>query len=118
MWVRRMELDFMMPVGLAWVHGSPLTAAVMKDQIPAVAEQSRERVRRFYTFLDRELADREFVAGEFSMADIVGLCTLEFAAGLNELPPEPDLSHLNAWFERVSARPSAAENRPPSLKPS
>lgn len=114
MWVRRMELDFMMPVGLAWVHGSPLTAAVMKEQIPAVAEQSRERVRRFYTFLDRELAEREFVAGEFSMADIVGLCTLEFAAGLNQLPPDPELQNLDAWFERVSGRPSAAENRPPS----
>ncbi|MBW2314410.1 MAG: glutathione S-transferase family protein [Deltaproteobacteria bacterium] len=114
MWVRRMELDFMMPVGLAWVHGSPLTAAVMKEQIPAVAEQSRERVRRFYTFLDRELADREFVAGEFSMADIVGLCTLEFASGLNQLPTEPGQRNLNAWFERVSGRPSAAENRPPS----
>jgi glutathione S-transferase len=118
MWIRRMELDLMVPVGLAWVHGSPLTAAVMKEQIPAVAEQSRERVRRYYGFLDRELAGREFLAGGFSMADIVGFCTVEFAAGLNGLPPAPDQEHLRAWFERVSVRPSAAAGRPPSLNPS
>jgi len=116
MWIRRMELDFMVPVGLVWLHGSPLTAVVMKEQIPAVAEQNRARVRQTYRFLDRELAERPFLAGEaFSMADIVGLCTLEFAAGLNELPPEPELTHLADWFERVSRRPSAAEGRPPGM---
>ena len=119
MWIRRIELDLMMPVGLVWVHGSPLTAAVMKEQIPAVAEQNRERVQREFAFLDRELAGREFLAGnDFSMADIVGLCTVEFAANLNGLPPPPERRHLTRWFDGVSSRPSAAENRPQPIGPS
>jgi glutathione S-transferase len=28
---RRVEMTFMMPVGLAWVHGSPLTKPVVKN---------------------------------------------------------------------------------------
>ena len=41
MWSRRIELNLMRPVGMVWVHGSPFTKAVVKEQIPAVAEQNR-----------------------------------------------------------------------------
>lgn len=108
MWVRRAELYFMMPTGMVWIHGSPLTKAVMKEQIPAVAEQNRAVVRRFHTLLDGELSGREFVAGDaYSMADVVTLTTLDFGAQLNDLPPDPALEHLGRWHAAVSARPSA-----------
>jgi glutathione S-transferase len=43
----------------------------------------------------------------FSMADIVALTTIDFAAFIGiETPAE--LAHLHAWHARVSARPSAA----------
>jgi glutathione S-transferase len=109
MWIRRLELYFMTPVGMVWMHGSPLTAAVVKNQIPAVAEQYRGVVARQFEFLDRELAGREFVAGDaYSMADIVGLCTFDFAGDLNALRPPPELVHLTRWHRSVSGRPSAA----------
>jgi glutathione S-transferase len=108
MWLRRIELNFMVPVGMVWVHGSPLTAAVVKKQIPEAAEQYRQVVRDYYGFLDRQLATREYIAGDaFSIADIVALCTLEFAANLNDLKPSPEQRHLLRWFESVSGRPSA-----------
>lgn len=109
MWIRRVELDFMVPVGLVWIHGSPLTKAVMPEQIPAVAEQNRKRVGQTFRFLDRTLADRPHLAGDaFSMADIVCLCTLDFAAGLNHLPHDPERHpNLDRWAKAVSARPSA-----------
>jgi glutathione S-transferase len=108
MWNRRIELGFMMPVGMAWVHGSPLTKAVVKHQIPEMAEQSRELVRRQFDFLDAELAKREFVAGDaHSMADILALTTFDFAGQLNHLHPEPRHANLLRWHAAVSSRPSA-----------
>jgi glutathione S-transferase len=111
MWSRRMELNGMRPVGMVWIHGSPLTKAVMKNQIPEVAEQNRALVREFHRFMDREFSEHEFVAGDaYSMADILALTTLDFAANLVELPWDPALANLVAWHERVSARPSAKEH--------
>ena len=108
MWLRRLELYGMVPVGMVWIHGSPLTKTVVKRQIPEVAEQYRGAVAQHHAFLDRELEHREFIAGDgFSMADIVALCTLDFAAQLNGLPIPPDHAHLGRWHRNVSARPSA-----------
>jgi glutathione S-transferase len=109
MWVRRIELNFMMPTGMVWVHGSPLTKAVFPNQIAEVAEQNRGVVRSYHAFLDGQLADRDYVAGDrFSMPDILALTTLDFGAALVELPFDASLTKLAAWHERVSARPSAS----------
>ncbi len=108
MWTRRIELNFMMPVGMVWVHGSPLTKAVMKQQIPEVADQNRALVQNYFKFLDRHFAQSEFLAGNgFSIADIVALCTMDFAAKLNKLPHSPEQAHLDRWYQAVSGRPSA-----------
>ncbi len=107
MWIRRIELGFMMPVGLVWVHGSPLTAAVVKKQIPEMAEQARGTVAAYFGFLDRQLSDRPFIAGDdYSMADILALTTFDFAGQLNDLHPDPDRAHLARWHREVSSRPS------------
>ncbi len=109
MWIRRIELNFMMPVGMVWVHGSPLTKAVMKQQIPEMAEQNRGVVRRYFDFLDQHLEENEFIAGGgFSVADIVALTTMDFAARLNDLPHSEEQKHLSRWYDAVSARPSAS----------
>lgn len=109
MWMRRIELNLMLPVGMVWVHGSPLTKAVNPNQIAEVAELNRKVVNRYYDFLDNQLENRSFVAGDqFTMADILLLCTIDFAAALNELPHSPDQQHLSRWHSEVSARPSAS----------
>ncbi len=109
MWTRRIELNLMMPVGMVWVHGSPLTKGVMKNQIPEMAEQNREVVNRYFQFLDRHLEANEFLAGEnFSIADIVALCTMDFAAKLNKLPHSPEEKNLDRWYQSVSGRPSSS----------
>lgn len=108
MWLRRIELNFMVPVGMVWVHGSPLTAGVVKKQLPEAAEQYRNVVRGYFGFLDRQLATREFIAGaSFTMADIVAFCTAEFAANLNQLEHSPEQVHYARWLAGVSSRPSA-----------
>jgi glutathione S-transferase len=108
MWNRRIEMNFMQPVGLAWVHGSPLTARVVKKQLPEMAEQARALVRGAFAFLDTQLAKRAFIAGDaYSMADILALTTFDFAGQLNHLNPEPEQKSLLRWHAEVSARPSA-----------
>jgi glutathione S-transferase len=110
MWLRRIELYLMMPVGMVWVHGSPLTKAVVKEQIPSVAELNREMVNKYFEFLDRRLAQSEYLAGSnYSMADITALCTMDFAATLNDLPHKKGQVHLSRWYESVSGRASAKE---------
>jgi len=108
MWTRRIELNFMMPVGMVWIHGSPLTKGVVKEQLPEMAEQNRIAVRRYFKFLDRHLEENFFLAGDdFSIADIVALCTMDFAAQLNGLPHSAEQAHLDRWYQSVSGRPSA-----------
>jgi glutathione S-transferase len=109
MWIRRIELNFMMPVGMVWLHGSPLTKQVVAKQIPEVAEQYRSVVRSYFAFLDRHLEGSKFLAGsDYSVADILALCTLDFAAKLNDLPHSGEQRHLSRWYEAVSSRPSAS----------
>lgn len=108
MWIRRLELNFMVPVGMVWIHGSPLTKAVVPDQLPEVAARYRAIVERYFGFLDGQLADRPFIAGrDYTMADVVALSTFDFAAELNDLRHTPEQKHLSRWHETVSARPSA-----------
>jgi glutathione S-transferase len=57
--------------------------------------------------MDKELAERSFVAGErFTVADISALCMIDFAAAMVDLQPDSSLEQLWAWHERVSQRAS------------
>ena len=116
MWNRRMELNLMRPIGMVWVHGSPLTKAVMKNQIPEVAEQNRAVTREAHGFLDRTLAKQPFIAGDaFSIADIMALTSIDFGAGLVELPYDAALTHLASWHERMNGRQSVKAHPATSL---
>jgi len=107
MWNRRIELNLMGPIGQVWVHGSPITARLF-EQVPAAADFNRKVAARFLGWLDAQLGDRSFLAGDdYSVADISALCTLDFAAALVEIPIDASHRNLVRWHENVSARPSA-----------
>jgi len=107
MWLRRVELNFMMPIGQAWIHGHPLTARLLK-QIPEAAELGRKRAHVGYQLFDQQLASNPFLAGDdYTVVDAVALATIDFAAGLVGVPYDQDLKHLKRWHNTVSARPSA-----------
>jgi glutathione S-transferase len=106
MWVRRTEFTVMMPVGNFWRHAHPFTAALL-TQFKDFGESNKETYKGAQKWLDRELADKPFVAGEaYSMADICLLTTVDFAGWIG-LPIEEEFANLKAWHGRVSARPSA-----------
>tara|TARA_R110002096_G_scaffold137638_2_gene291041 strand:+ start:367 stop:978 length:612 start_codon:yes stop_codon:yes gene_type:complete len=107
MWLRRVELNLMVPIGMVWVHGHPLTAKLIR-QIPEAAAQNRVRTAMGYKLLNDQLAENEFIAGDaYSVVDAVALATYDFGAGLVGVPPEDGLTHLARWHAAVSARPSA-----------
>jgi glutathione S-transferase len=109
MWIRRAEFRLWFPMGQAWVHDDPRTAAVVPHQFQDYGAFSRKVVASAMKWLDSEMADgRAWLAGDaYSMADIVLLCGIDFAKFVNMEMPD-DARHLRAWHERASARPSAA----------
>ena len=66
---------------------------------------AREVITQGLAMLDRELADKEYLAGEFSLADIA---FAPAALRLERLGISVDasLSNVREWIARLSARPS------------
>lgn len=107
MWNRRVEMILMPPVGAVWVHTHKFTAA-LPGRIAEWGEANRPKVGEAMAFFDAALKGREFLAADhYTVADILLLCTLDFATFIGAAMPE-ELTNLRAWHARVSARPSAA----------
>ncbi len=78
------------------------------SQIPELAERGRQRVRKFFERLDDQLAQGDFIAGDFfSVADIAAMVAIDFAAWIKIHPPD-GATNLARWYSAVSKRPSAA----------
>ena len=113
-WQSRAEREGLLAVAEAFRNSTPglkgraLPGPNDYEQIPALAERGRTRVARFFTAIDRELADREFIAGDrYTIPDITALVTVDFA-GWIKLPIPDECTHLRRWHKAVAARPSAA----------
>jgi len=113
MWQREMEFNGLMAVAECFrnsakgFRGRALTGPVDYEQIPALAERGRRRVRCFFADLNRRLEESEFVAGErFTVADITGFISVEFARAIKEAIAD-DALHLKRWRDEVASRPSA-----------
>ena len=105
-WIRRVEFTVMTPVGMYWRHAHPRTAALL-TQFKDFGESNAETYKGAQKYLDRELEGHQFVVGDtYTMADICLLSTVDFAGWIG-LPMEPEFTHLKAWHDRVTARPSA-----------
>jgi glutathione S-transferase len=107
MWNRRVEMNFYNAVSSAFRHLSPAMAVSEKPQISAGGEANKAKALAFVAILDRELAKRQFVAGNrFTVADITTLATVDFMrAPKIEMPA--DMKNIARWHAEVSARPSA-----------
>jgi GST-like protein len=61
---------------------------------------------RLYAVLDRRLADREFVAGSYSIADIA--CYPWVVPYERQQQKLEDYPHLKRWFDAIKARPATS----------
>ncbi len=90
------------------LKGRALPGPANYDQIPELAERGMARAVRFFDTLDARLADVPYLAGEdFTLADITAFCFVDFAQ-IIKLRVDDDRPALKAWYDRISARPSAA----------
>lgn len=106
MWNRRMELEIMIPVAMAFRHTNKFWAGRL-EQVPAWGELARAHALDRLAWLDGVLADREFIAtGDYTVADITLQCGLLLAKNTGTAIPE-DLANLNRWFKAVTSRPTA-----------
>lgn len=83
------------------------------EKIQAAIDRYQHETRRLYEVLDGHLAGREWIADEYSMADIANFTWIHihFWAGI-----EIDgLDNLTQWLERMRARPAVQRglNVPP-----
>ncbi len=75
--------------------------------IPALVARGNQTVVRFFKWLEIYLTESEFVAGDiYTMADITALCAIDFMAWVKLVIP-PENVRTQAWYTKVSARPSA-----------
>ena len=113
MWERRVELEGFAAVMEAVRNAVPglksraIAGPHDYEQIPALVERSRQRVRNFYSDFDARLTDVPFIAGEeFSVADITAVVTVDFAAKAVGLSMTDEHAALKRWYDSVSARAS------------
>jgi GST-like protein len=74
------------------------------ERVPYAIERYAKETNRLYGVLDRRLADRAFIAGVHSIADIA--CypwIVPHEAHGQDLDQFP---HLKRWFEAIAARPA------------
>ncbi|MEN8161084.1 MAG: glutathione S-transferase family protein [Myxococcota bacterium] len=106
MWQRRMELELMRSVTGCFQNTHEFFAGRI-PQVPEYGEVCRETARKRLAWLNDELADRPYVAGErYTIADITALCAIDFGR-VTGIRIAPDQKHLTRWHDSVSARESA-----------
>ncbi|MFG1478233.1 glutathione S-transferase [Xanthobacter sp. V4C-4] len=106
MWQRRIELELFLPVATVLRHLNPAMAAMEVPQVPAWGEANRPKVIAFLEFLNEELAERAYVAGDrFTVADITAIVTVDFMRAIRTEVPER-LTHILRWRDLLSQRPS------------
>jgi len=108
MWQRRIESTIMNPVEAYFHHATPGLGSLETYQNEAWGRKNRETALAAISRLDAQLGDKPFIAGEtISIADVTGLCALDFAALLDIEVPE-DCGNVKRWHAALSSRPSAA----------
>ena len=105
MWNRRMEFEVLQQISGCFRHTHPYWEGRI-PQISEFGELCRKTVLERMAWLDGELADREFIAGErFTVADITAFTGISLGR-IPKIRIAEDLTNLQRWYDAISARPS------------
>lgn len=77
----------------------------LEEKIPIAIDRYQNEVRRLFTVLDGHLAEREYLAGDYSIADMANWCwvrTYEWSGASID-----GLDNLIRWKNSIEARPAA-----------
>jgi GST-like protein len=74
------------------------------EKLPYAIKRYTDEVNRLYGVMNRRLADREFLAGDYSIADMASIgWTRSYK---NQGQDLEDFPHLKRWFDTILARPA------------
>ena len=76
------------------------------EKIPYAIERYQKETLRLYGVLDRRLSDREFVSGDYSIADIA-IYPWIHVRWFHDIDIDA-FPHVKAWYHRLSERPGVA----------
>lgn len=74
------------------------------EKVDYAIKRYTNETARLYAVLNRQLAERDYIAGEYSIADIA--CypwVMNYACVGQDIAPHP---HLQRWLERIASRPA------------
>ena len=105
---RRAELYLLAGIANTVRHTHPGLAPLEQPQFPDYGHSQALKVREVAAWFDHVLERQSWMAGErFTVADITAFCAIEFAKLMKFHPGKEGLPALQAWRDRVAARPSA-----------
>lgn len=109
MWTRRIDLNICEPMANGFRFGEGLK--MFQDRIRCIPEASdglKAVAQNNLGKLNGWIEGKAWICGDrFTMADVLLFCWLDFFKGLNQ-PIDPTHTNVQAWYDRVAARPSAA----------
>lgn len=106
MWNRRMEFNLLQPIADSFRQRHEFFKGRIR-QVPEYADAQRLNAEDSLKWLDGELANRRFIAGDrFTIADITAMIAVDFGR-VSKIAIQPDQKNLARWHAEVSARPSA-----------
>jgi glutathione S-transferase len=114
-WQRRVELKITENLynGFRFSEGLQLFQNRLRC-IPEAAAGLKASAQDGLLWLDKQLAGKEWIAGNrFTIADIILYCALDFGVGLGQGIPA-EAKNVQAWYDRVSKRPSASASLHPA----
>jgi len=109
MWTRRIDLNICEPMANGFRYGEGIKMFGSRfrclpeasDGLKALAQDNVEKLNCW-------IAGKQWICGDrFTMADILLFSWLDFFKNINQ-PINPDHGNIQAWYDRVAARPSAA----------
>jgi GST-like protein len=74
------------------------------EPIPYAVERYRRESERLYSVLDRQLREREFIAGAYSIADVA--CYPWVVPHARQGIRLEEFPHVKRWFDAVAGRPA------------
>jgi glutathione S-transferase len=106
MWNRRMEFAVLIPIADSFRQRHEFFKGRIR-QLPDYADLQKLNAEDNLKWLDTELANRRYIAGDrYSIADITAMIAIDFAR-ISKIAIQPDQKNLARWHAEVAARPSA-----------
>ena len=113
MWERYCEMSGSQAVGEYFRNGSTklddrgLPGITGIPRIEALIDRGKRRVASFYEVIEQRLGESEYLGSDrFTLADITGLCAIDFAQMVKLAIPDAN-SNTKRWHAACSSRPSA-----------